>query len=160
MKIKRTAALIAAAGMAALAVTAATAAAASSTPSGIEHWTVESTNPVSATATLIAHGPLTVGGTINLETGHVRLPGGTLQLSHHQVWGTQGQSAKTCLATLTSSGTYTVTKGTGSYKNVKGHGTYTLTAYAIVKKANGHCATKVVPYAQTELLTASGPLTG
>jgi hypothetical protein len=43
---------------------------------------------------------------------------------------------------------------------VQGHGTYRLTAYAIVKKVNGTCATKVVPYAQTELLTATGPLTG
>jgi len=76
----------------ALAVTGATAAGASSTASGIEHWTVESTNPVSAIATLIARGPLTVGGTINLETGHVQLPGGTLTLSHHQVWGTQGEN--------------------------------------------------------------------
>jgi hypothetical protein len=33
---------------------------------------------VSAGATLIARGPLTIGGTINLETGHVKLPGGTL----------------------------------------------------------------------------------
>ena len=65
MNIKRTAALLAAAAIVALATTATTAAA-TSTPSGIEHWTVESTNPVSATAVLIARGPLTVGGTINL----------------------------------------------------------------------------------------------
>jgi hypothetical protein len=42
---------------------------------------------------------------------------------------------------------------------VKGRGTYTLTAYAIVKKVNGKCS-HTVPYAQTELLTANGPLTG
>jgi hypothetical protein len=133
MPFKRTAALLAAAGIAALAVTGATAA---------------------------ARGPLTIGGTVNLLTGRGRLPGGSLILSHHQVWGTQGQNPKTCLATVTSKGTYSVSKGTGPYQNVSGHGTYTLTAYAIVKKVNGHCATKVVPYAQTELLTADGPLTG
>jgi len=43
---------------------------------------------------------------------------------------------------------------------VQGYGTYSLTAYAIVKKVNGRCATNVVPYAQTEQLTATGPLTG
>lgn len=159
MTIKRVAVLLAAAGIAALAVTGATAAAASSAPSGTEHWTVESTNPVSATATLIARGPLTIGGTINLQTGRVRLPGGTLLLSHHQVWGRQGENPNTCLATVTSNGTYSVSQGTGSYQNVKGHGTYTLTAYAIVKKVNGKCS-HTVPYAQTELLTANGPLTG
>ena len=159
MNIKRTAALLAAAAIAALATTA-TALAATSAPSRIEHWTVESTNPVSATAVLIARGPLTVGGTINLLTGHVKLPGGTLTLSHKQSWGTQGENLRTCLATVTSSGTYQVTGGTGRYKRVHGHGTYSLTAYAIVKKVNGKCATNVVPYAQTELLTATGPLTG
>ena len=159
MTIKRAAVLLTAAGIAALAVTGATAAAASSARSGTERWIAESTNPVSATATLIARGPLTVGGTINLETGHVKLPGGTLTLSHHQVHGTQGENARTCLATVTSSGTYKVTGGTGRYRHVSGHGTYRLVAYAIVKKVNGKCSVSV-PYAQTELLTATGPLTG
>jgi hypothetical protein len=159
LNIKRTAMLLAAAGITALATTA-TAVAATSTAAPIEHWTVESTNPVSATAVLIARGPLTVGGTINLQTGHVKLPGGTLTLSHKQSWGRQGENPQTCLATVTSSGTYVVSGGTGRYEAVHGHGTYRLTAYAIVKKARGKCATNVVPYAQTELLTAAGPLTG
>ena len=159
MNIKRIAALFPAAGIAVLAITA-TAVAATSAPSSIEHWTVESTNPVSATAVLIARGPLTVGGTINLQTGHVKLPGGTLTLSHKQSWGTQSENPRTCLATVTSSGTYKVTGGTGRYTRVQGHGTYRLTAYAIVKKVKGKCAINVVPYAQTELLTATGPLTG
>lgn len=159
MTIKRTAALLAAAAIAALAVTGATVAAASSASPATEHWIAESTNPVSATATLIARGPLTVGGTINLLTGHVKLPGGTLTLSHHQVRGANGESARTCLATVTSSGTYRVSGGTGLYRHVTGHGSYSLVAYAIVKKVKGKCS-DTVPYAQTELLTATGPLTG
>jgi hypothetical protein len=135
------------------------AAATSSARPHTEHWIVESTNPVSATATLIARGPLTVGGTLNLQTGHVRLPGGTLTLSHHQLHGTNNESATTCLATVTSSGTYKVSHGTGKYRQVTGHGTYHLVAYAVEKKVNGKCSTGV-PYAQTELLTATGPLTG
>src|SRR5215469_2894426 len=115
MTIKRAAAVLAAAGIAAFTVTGATAVAASSARSGTEHWIVESTNPVSATATLIARGPLTVGGTINLLTGHVKLPGGTLRLSDHQVHGTQHQNARTCLETVTSGGTYKVIGGTGRY---------------------------------------------
>ena len=160
MAVKRTAALLAAAAIAALTVTGATVAtAASPAPSNTEHWIAESTNPVSAIATLIARGPLTVGGTINFETGHVSLPGGTLTLSHHQVHGTQGENARTCLATVTSSGTYKVTGGTGLYRHVTGRGSYSLVAYAIVKKVKNKCSASV-PYAQTELLTATGPLTG
>jgi hypothetical protein len=159
LNIKHSAAMVAVAGIAALAITT-SAIAATSAPADIEHWTAESTNPVSATAVLIARGPLTVGGTINLQTGHVKLPGGTLTLSHKQSRGKQGQNPRTCLATVSSSGTYRVTGGTGRYKRVHGHGTYSLIAYAIVKKVKGKCATNVVPYAQTELLTATGPLTG
>ena len=126
---------------------------------GTEHWIAESVNPVSATATLIARGPLTAGGTINLETGHVKLPGGTLTLAHHQVHGTSGENARTCLATVASSGTYTISGGTGRYRHLAGHGHYSLIAYAIVKKVKGKCS-RSVPYAQTELLTATGPLAG
>jgi hypothetical protein len=114
---------------------------------------------VSATATLIARGPLTSGGTINLATGHVKLPGGTLTLKHHQVHGSNGENARTCLTTVTSGGTYKVSGGTGRYRHVTGHGRYRLVAYALVKKAHGKCSDSV-PYAQTELLTATGPLTG
>jgi hypothetical protein len=157
MTIKRAIALLAAAGLVALAATGVAAAAASSGRSHTEHWIAESTNPVSATATLIARGPLTVGGTVNLDTGHVKLPGGTLKLAHHQLHGTNVESASTCLSTLTSSGTYKVTHGTGKYRHVTGHGRYKLVAYAVEKKVNGKCSTSV-PYAQTELLTATGPL--
>jgi hypothetical protein len=156
MTITRATALLAAA---ALAVTGSTAASASPAAPTTEHWIAESVNPVSATATLIARGPLTAGGTINFETGHVKLPGGTLTLSHHQVHGTSGENASTCLATVTSSGTYKITGGTGRYRHLTGHGHYSLTAYAIVKKVKGKCSSSV-PYAQTELLTATGPLTG
>jgi hypothetical protein len=159
MVIKRATVLLATAALTAIAVTAATAAVAAPAASGTEHWIAESVNPVSATATLIARGPLTVGGTINFETGHVKLPGGTLTLSHHQVHGTSGENARTCLATLTSSGTYKISGGTGRYRHVSGHGHYSLTAYAIVRKVKGKCS-RSVPYAQTELLTATGPLSG
>lgn len=159
MIIKRTAVMLAAAGITVLAVTGVAAAAASSARPGTEHWIAESTSPVSATATLIAHGPRTFGGTINLVTGHAKLPGGTLTLTHHQVHGSQREIMRTCLATVTSSGTYKVTGGTGRYRHVTSHGTYRLVAYALVKKVNGKCS-HGVPYAQTELLTATGPLTG
>jgi hypothetical protein len=127
-------------------------------PPAIEHFEAMSTNPVSAVATLIARGPLTIGGTVNLLTGQAVLPGGQLTLAHHQVHGRSTFSNLTCLATVTSSGTYRITGGTGRYRHVRGHGDYRLTAYAIVAKVHGKCASKVVPYAQETLLTAAGPI--
>jgi hypothetical protein len=96
-----------------------------------------STNPVSAVATLIARGPLTIGGTVNLQTGRAVLRGGKLTLAHHQLRSSSTFSRRTCLATLTSSGTYRITGGTGRYLHVRGHGHYRLTAYAIVAKVHG-----------------------
>jgi len=133
-------------------------AAAGTRPPATEHFEAMSTNPVSAVATLIARGPLTIGGTVNLETGRAVLPGGKLTLAHHQLRGSSSFSSRTCLATVTSSGTYRITGGTGRYGHVRGHGDYQLTAYAIVARVDGKCGTKVVPHAQETLLTASGPI--
>jgi hypothetical protein len=143
--------------LAIIGLTAANAAAGTSAPA-TEHFEAMSTNPVSAVATLIARGPLTVGGTVNLQTGRAVLPGGKLTLAHHQLHGGNTFSNRTCLATVTSSGTYRITGGTGRYRDVRGHGDYQLTAYAIVAKVHGKCAANVVPYAQQILLTASGPI--
>ena len=133
-------------------------AAAGSHPAATEHFEAMSTNPVSAVATLIARGPLTIGGTVNLQTGRAVLPGGKLTLTHHQLHSSTTSSNRTCLTTFTSSGTYRITGGTGRYRHVRGHGDYRLTADAIVAKVHGKCAAKVVPYAQEILLTASGPI--
>jgi hypothetical protein len=143
--------------LAIIGLTAADAAAGSS-PLATEQFQAMSTNPVSAVATLIARGPLTIGGTVNLLTGQAVLPGGKLTLAHHQLHGSSTFSNRTCLATVTSSGTYRITGGTGRYRLVRGHGNYRLTGYAIVAKVRGKCETKVVPYAQETLLTASGPI--
>ena len=143
--------------LAIIALTAANAMA-GTRPPATEHFEAMSTNAVSAVATLIARGPLTIGGTVNLQTGRAVLPGGKLTLAHHQLHGSNTFSKPTCLATLTSSGTNRITGGTGRYRHVRGHGDYRLTAYAIVARVHGKCGTKVVPYAQETLLTASGPL--
>ncbi len=152
--------IVAAASALVLAVIGLTAAyaAAGTRPPATEQFEAMSTNPVSAVATLIARGPLSIGGTVNLQTGRAVLPGGKLTLAHHQVHSTSTSSKTTCLTTLTSSGTYRITGGTGRYARVSGHGHYSLTAYAYVAKADGKCATKVAPYAQEILLTASGPI--
>jgi len=155
--VKLIAAAATALALAIIGLTAANAAA-GTRPPATEHFEAMSTNPVSAVATLIARGPVTIGGTVNLETGHAVLRGGKLTLSHHQLHGSSTFNSRTCLATVTSSGTYRITGGTGRYRHVRGHGHYRLTAYAIVGKVDGKCTTKVVPYAQETLLTASGPI--
>src|SRR6516165_1001188 len=106
--------------LAIIGLTAANAAAGTSPPA-TENFEAMSTNPVSAIATLIARGPLTIGGTVNLQTGQAVLPGGKLTLAHHQLHGSSTFSKRTCLATVTSSGTYRITGGTGSYSHVRGH---------------------------------------
>jgi hypothetical protein len=155
--VKFIAATASALALALIGLTAATAVAGTRAPA-IERFEAMSTNPVSAVATLIAHGPLTIGGTVNLETGRAVLPGGKLTIAHHQVRGSDTFNSRTCLATVTSAGTYRITSGTGRYRHVSGHGHYRLIAYAIVAKAHGKCAKKVVPYAQETLLVASGPI--
>jgi len=155
--VKLIAAAASALVLAIIGLTAANAAA-GTRPPATEHFEAMSTNPVSAVATLIARGPLTIGGTVNLETGRAVLHGGKLTIAHHQLHSSSTFNHRSCLATLTSSGTYRITRGTGRYRHVRGHGVYRLTGYAIVAKVHGKCASNVVPYAQETLLTASGPV--
>jgi hypothetical protein len=155
--VKVIAAIAGALVLAVIGLTAAYAAA-DTRPPATEHFEAMSTNPVSAVATLIARGPLTIGGTVNLQTGRAVLHGGKLTLVHHQIHSSSTFSDRTCLATVTSSGTYRITGGTGRYRHVRSHGSYRLIAYAVVAKTDGKCAANVVPYAQETLLTASGPI--
>jgi hypothetical protein len=92
------------------------------------------------------------------SAGRAELRGGELALTHRQRHGSSTFNKRTCLATVTSSGTYRITGGTGRYRHVSGNGDYRLTAYALVAKVHGKCAANVVPYAQETLLTASGPI--
>lgn len=159
--------LITAAGAAVAAVAVTGITAASATPrsqpavSGTEHVQIMSTSTTSQTASAIAYGVFTAGGTAKLGSGRagtVAFPSGTIKLSHHAGKGTMHFSPKTCLTMISQPGTYKITGGTGKYAGITGHGSYTLSFTFIAVRRAGKCSTAAPPLAQQELLRLSGPV--
>ena len=157
----------AAAAVAAAAITVTGVTAASATPrsqpavSGTEHVQIMSTARASKTASAIAYGVFTAGGTAKLGSGRsgtIAFPGGTIKLSHHARKGTMHFSPKTCLTRISQTGTYKITRGTGKYAGITGHGTYQLSFTFIGARRAGKCSTAAPPVARQELLRLSGPV--
>ena len=56
-------------------------------------------------------------------------------------------------------GTHIITGGTGKYKGISGHGTYTVSVVGIGAKAKkGACSQTAPPVAQHQVVNASGPV--
>jgi hypothetical protein len=157
----------AAAAVAAAAITVTGVTAASANPrsqpavSGTEHVQIMSTARASKTASAIAYGVFTAGGTAKLgssRVGTIAFPGGTIKLSHHARTGTMHFSPKTCLTRISQAGTYKITRGTGKYAGITGHGTYQLRFTFIGARRAGKCSPAGPPVARQELLRLSGPV--
>ena len=122
--------------LAALGVAAVTAigfaASAGATTTGTETFTRLSTDPSdNAQPIIIANGPVHARGTdvqVSPSNDRFVFPAGNLKIHHKTTAGTSHDSFDpvTCYGTHTENGTFTVTKGTGAYKNATGSGTYTL----------------------------------
>ena len=122
--------------LAALGVAAVTAigfaASAGATTTGTETFIGLSTDPSdNAQPIIIANGPVHARGTdvqVSPSNDRFVFPAGNLKIHHKTTAGTSHDSFDpvTCYGTHTENGTFTVTKGTGAYKNATGSGTYTL----------------------------------
>jgi len=121
--------------------------------------TIMSTSTTSTTASAIAYGLFTAGGSGKVGSGRdgtLSFPGGTIKLSHYAGKGSMHFSPKTCLAMISQPGTYKITGGTGKYAGITGHGTYQLSFTFIAARIAGKCSTAAPPVAQQELLRLSG----
>lgn len=132
-----------------------------------EHFTIGFAEHGSAgqNQTFIAHGPITGGGRDDASHDNydvLHFGNGTLRVNHPNKTAktTFRLNKKTCYATLTLTGKYTLGNGTGKYKGVSGHGTYKgVGEYIAKRKSNGSCAANSVPAAGVFVVRGSGPLT-
>jgi len=141
--------------------TSVTAASASTTAVRTEHFQFVSVSTSSNRDSAIAWGVFTAGGTINLNSGHVRFPGGTFRAIHHQTSMTSELNRKTCLLVSVGHGTYRLTHGTGKYRHISGRGTYTSRVRAVLaRNARGRCSQSKRPSAFQQIVNARGPVGG
>jgi hypothetical protein len=114
-------------------------------------------------ANVIATGAFTAGGTIaDWSTSPrmtLRLTGGTLGLipKGHEV---SGLNQKTCLLTLREKGTYTLSRGTGDYKGIRGSGSFTVSLRGVDRRASkGSCNLSKRPVVTQAIMEAGGSVT-
>lgn len=155
-------ATMAAAGLVLSGVGAASAApAASARASGTESFLIAQINNRQS---VVAHGLFTAGGTdVSTDAKDVlHLAGGTFSVFHPDKDGKFKSKIdrKTCFATFTGSGKYTLGGGTGKYKGISGHGTYKLYEQGVLKRTkSGACNTTANATVSVGYVQASGPVT-
>jgi hypothetical protein len=128
---------------------------------GIEHVQIMSTSPTSSTASTIVWGPVTAAGVDHMgnTVDTLVLPGGTWKVQHSNGTGPQSFNPKTCLFQANLHGTYKILGGTGKYKGISGHGTYTVSVVGIgAKTKRGACSQTAPPVAQHQVINGSGPV--
>jgi hypothetical protein len=162
----RTPALLLAAGLTAatmggvsLAATTFTQAPASA--HGTEHMTYVGNSVTSGVYSVIATGVFTDGGSINLsaQTGLIKLGAGSITVQPKFGKMTQRFNKRTCLLTMTGSGTYKIVKGTRRYAGITGSGHFkTVDEQVNARKANGTCST-TRELAFQGAITLTGPVT-
>jgi hypothetical protein len=142
-------------------ITAASAApAASRAASGTESIQVMSASTGPGPASVIARGVFTAAGQVRLgdaKAATIMFPGGTITLNHEPAHGSQHFSPASCLSLVSQAGRYQITRGTGRYAGVSGHGTYRLSLEMVGARVHGRCSSGR-PLAQQELLQLSGPV--
>lgn len=148
--------------IAAIAALASTVAATASASPQTEHFSFIDTSDSSQAASAIATGAFTAGGTTVLNRGSdtMRLSNGTIKFEIHFTHAPKTNANPTsCLVTEQSSGTYTLTDGTGSYTGIRGSGRFAQAAHQVGPTAHGKCSfTSGNPVASQQTVTASGPV--
>lgn len=68
---------------------------------------------------------------------------------------------RTCLLVSVEHGTYKLADGTGKYRHISGHGTYTSRVRAVLRRnAKGRCSQSKLPRAFQQSINARGPVRG
>jgi hypothetical protein len=151
--------------IAAAATTAATASAlwlavpaGAASVSGTENFQIMTTSATAKTASLIATGVFTAGGTASTsgKVSTFAFPTGTFKVAHSKGTGPQTFNPKTCLLTVSQKGTFALSGGTGAYKGISGKGTYKLSILAIAARVGGKCSMKKPPVAYQQVIKATG----
>jgi hypothetical protein len=135
--------------------------------SGTEHFQAVTASATATKQPVIAWGPFAAGGVDHESTSNANtstdlfvFSGGSFKVTHTGKSMSQGGNAKTCFFKFVEKGTYKLSGGTGKYKGISGHGTFTVTAIAIAAKTKaGKCNQNANPVAFQQIISASGPAT-
>ena len=122
-----------------------------------ERFTVVTTDPGAGTASVIATGGFTAGGTLTngKRKQNFRFAAGKFTLVIAPA-GSKHVSLNptTCLYTKTGSSTYTLTDGTGAYQGISGSGKISFSLRAVYALVKGKCPSTDQPGGNVSTQTA------
>jgi hypothetical protein len=125
--------------------------------SGTENLQIVNTSATSNTSSVIATGVFTAGGVDHggNKVDTIVFSNGSFKVAHTGP-SKQSFNPKTCLLTVTGSGTFKITGGTGAYAKISGSGTYKLNIMAVAPKVGGKCSKTQPPTAFQQIINATG----
>jgi hypothetical protein len=125
--------------------------------SGTENFQIISTSATSSTASAIATGVFTAGGVDHQgkKSDTLVFPTGSFKVAHPGKTK-ETFNKKTCLGTVTGTGTFKISGGTGAYKTLSGSGTYKVSILFVAASSGGKCSTTAPPVGFQQIINATG----
>jgi hypothetical protein len=121
--------------------------------SGHQSFVLLSTKASTNRNKVFAKGPIHATGVdIQGKKDKFKFADGTLIVTHHKMSARNVNDKKNCLFQHFEKGTYKITKGTGAYADVSGHGHYALSVVAV------GCSKNKPPKPFQLIIRASGPI--
>jgi hypothetical protein len=125
-----------------------------------EHFQSVSGSLTSSSSPVAAYGAFNASGT-DVQTGNTTdtftFPGGSFRVTHKVTRSHQHFSKRTCAGTARQSGTYKISRGTGKYAGITGHGRVKVRVLLVFRHTAHGCSQK--PVASQAVIRAHGTVT-
>jgi hypothetical protein len=128
---------------------------------GWQHFQAISSSLTSSKSPVLAYGVFNASGTdtqTGLRTDTFAFPGGSFRVTHNTTRRRSHFSRRTCAEVIHQRGIYKLSRGTGKYAGISGHGRYRLRFLIVARRtASGGCSQK--PIGEQIIIRARGPVT-
>jgi hypothetical protein len=127
--------------------------------SGREHFQAVSASLSGTRSRVAAYGAFNASG-IDTSTSNTRdtftFPGGSFRVTHKVTHSRQHFSKVTCAGVVHQRGTYRLSKGTGRYAGISGHGRFRVRVLIVSRHTSSGCGNR--PIAIQTVIRARGPV--
>ena len=142
-------------------VPAASAAPVAKSSARTEAFQIVSTSARSSRAPIIAYGAFAAHGVDHQGDKYDKIvtKRGTFRIYHSTGHGTTKLNPESCVIRVRQHGSYRISRGTGRFAGLTGHGTYRFWLVGIAARtSSGRCSEKKAPVAFQEVIRARGPV--
>ena len=127
--------------------------------SGTQHFQIVSASLSGTRSRVVAYGVFNASG-IDRSISNTRdtftFPGGSFRVTHKVTHNRQHFSKATCAGVVHQRGTYKLSKGTGRYAGISGHGRFRVRVLLVTRHTSSGCGNR--PIAIQTVIRARGPV--